>query len=151
MEHIFQQLSLVLKSLGTVSNTHLRLVVVELLYCQGFSKGVGQVLLFIDLLKVNVTSIHDLPDQVEAMQNVLHPLVCFEFLRLSYGTSAVTIEQDRTIEGGCYFELDDEFSQPPAFFAASDAAMYSASQTEFATVCCLELFQQIAPPFRVKI
>ena len=64
--HIFQQLPLVLKPLGTVSNTHLRLVVVELLYRQGFSEGVGQVFLSIDLLKVDVTSIHDLPDQVEA-------------------------------------------------------------------------------------
>ena len=39
--HISQQLPLVLKPLGTVSNTHLRLVVVELLYRQGFSEGVG--------------------------------------------------------------------------------------------------------------
>ena len=39
--HIFQQLPLVLKPLGIVSNTHLQLVVVELLYCQGFSEGVG--------------------------------------------------------------------------------------------------------------
>ena len=69
--HIFQQLPLVLKPLSTVSNTHLRLVVVELLYRQGFSEGVSQVLLSVDLLKIDVTSIHDLSDQVEAMQDVL--------------------------------------------------------------------------------
>ena len=89
MGHIFQQLPLILKPLGTVSNTHLRLVVVELLYRQGFSEGVGQILLSVDLLKVDITSIHDLLDQVKAVQNILHLLVCFGFLRLSYGTSAV--------------------------------------------------------------
>src|SRR6266542_1070967 len=33
-------------------------------------------------------------------------------------------------------------------FAASEAAIYSASVVESATVDCLELFQQIAPPLR---
>ena len=84
-------------------------MIVELLYRQDFSEGVGQVLLSVDLLKVDVTLIHDLPDQVEATQNVLRPLVCFGFLCLSYGTSAITVEQDWTIEGGCYSELDDEY------------------------------------------
>ena len=60
-------------------------------------------------MKVDVTSIHDLSDQVEAAQDVLRPLMCFGFLHLSYGTSAVAVEQDRTIEGGCYSELDDRF------------------------------------------
>ena len=115
LRHIFQQLPLVVKSLGTVSNTHLRLVVVELLYRQDFSEGVSQVLLSIDLLKVDVTSIHDFSDQVEAMQNVLRLLVCFGFFRLSYGTSAVAVEQDWTIEGGCYSELSDEFCQPHSY------------------------------------
>ena len=109
--HIFQQLPLVLKPLGIVSNIHLRLVVVELLYLQGFNEGVGQVLLSVDLLKVDITSIHDLPDQVEAAQDVLRLLMCFRFLRLSYGTSVVIVEQDRTIEGGCYSELDDELDR----------------------------------------
>ena len=83
-------------------------MVVELLYCQGFSERVGQILLSIDLLKVDIISIHDLSDQMEAMQNVLRPLVCFGFLHLSYGTSAVAVKQDQTIERGCYSELDDE-------------------------------------------
>ena len=69
--YIFQQLSLVLKSLGTVSNTHLRLVIVKLFYCQGFSEAVGQVLLFVDLLKVDVTSFHDLSCKVIAAQDML--------------------------------------------------------------------------------
>ena len=37
-----------------------------------------------------------------------------------------------------------------ASLAASLTAMYSASVVESATVYCLELFQLIAPPFRVK-
>ena len=74
-----------------ISNSHLRLVVVELLYYQGFSERGGQVLLFVDLLKIDVTSIHNLSDQVEATQNVLRLLVCFGFLHLSYGTSAVIV------------------------------------------------------------
>ena len=126
-------------------------MVVELLYCQSFSEGVGQVLLSIDLLKVDVTSIHDLPDQVEATQDVLRPLMCFGFLCLSYGTNAVAVEQDRTIEGGATLSSLMNFLSHTTFLTASDAAMYSASQTESATVRCLELFQQMAPPFRVKI
>jgi hypothetical protein len=35
-----------------------------------------------------------------------------------------------------------------SYFAASNAAMYSASIVESATVSCLELFQLTAPPFR---
>src|SRR5664279_976588 len=35
-------------------------------------------------------------------------------------------------------------------FAASEAAMYSASVVESATVSCLELFQLTAPPFKVN-
>ena len=66
MRHIFQQLPLILKPLGIVFNTHLQLVVVELLYRQGFSEEVGQVLLSVDLLKIDITLIHDLPDKVEA-------------------------------------------------------------------------------------
>ena len=60
-------LPLGLKSIGTVSNIHLRLEVVELVHRNGFSEWVSQVLLSVDLLKVDVTSIHDLLDQVEAV------------------------------------------------------------------------------------
>ena len=34
--------------------------------------------------------------------------------------------------------------------AASDTARHSASLTESTTIACLELFQQITPPFRVN-
>jgi hypothetical protein len=43
----------------------------------------------------------------------------------------------------------DAFGNTPSF-AASEAAMYSASVVESATVSCLELFQLTAPPFNVN-
>ena len=71
--HYSQQSPTCLKPIGAVSNTHLRLVVIELLHRNGFSEWVGQVLLPVDLLKVDVTSIHDLPDEMVAVQNMLRP------------------------------------------------------------------------------
>ena len=106
--HYSQQSSLGLKPIGAVSNTHLRLVVIELLHHNGFSEWVSQVLLFVDLLKIGVTSIHNFPDEMVAAQNMLRPLVCLWFLRLSNGSRAVTLEQNWTNKGGCYSELDDE-------------------------------------------
>ena len=63
---ILNNLSLGLKPIGAVSNTHLRLVVVELLHCNGFSEWVSQVLLPVDLLKIDVTSIYNFPDEMVA-------------------------------------------------------------------------------------
>ncbi|MFS7898947.1 hypothetical protein Hanom_Chr00s036088g01772331 [Helianthus anomalus] len=37
-----------------------------------------------------------------------------------------------------------------ASLAASEAAIYSDSVVDWATTLCLELFQVIAPPFKVK-
>ncbi|KAJ9566994.1 hypothetical protein OSB04_002960 [Centaurea solstitialis] len=45
---------------------------------------------------------------------------------------------------------DRKFLSQTASFAASDAAMYSASVVESAIVSCFELFHEIAPPFMVK-
>ena len=60
-------LPLGLKPIGAVSNTHLRLVVVELLHRNGFSEWVGQVFLPVNLLKDDVTSIHDFSDEMVAV------------------------------------------------------------------------------------
>ena len=87
-------LSLGLKPIGAVSNTHLRLVVVELLHRNGFSEWVSQVLLPVDLLKIDVTSIHNFSDEMVAAQNMLRLLVCLWFLHLSNGSRAVTVEQN---------------------------------------------------------
>ena len=42
-------------------------MIFELFDTEGFSKWVGQILFFVDLRKLDVTSIHDLSDQVVAM------------------------------------------------------------------------------------
>ena len=75
-----------------VSYTHLPTVVIKFFDTEGFSEGVSQILLSIDLLKVDVTSINDLSYKVIAMQNVLGPMVRLWFLGLSYGSCAVTIQ-----------------------------------------------------------
>ena len=111
-------LPLGLKPIGVVSNTHLRLEVVELLHRNGFSEWVSQILLSVDLLKVDVTSIHDFSDAMVAAQNMLRPLVCLWFLRLSNGSRAITVEQNWTNKGGSYSELGDEFLQPHRFFGS---------------------------------
>ena len=116
--HISQQLPLGLKPISTVSYTHLQFTIIELGYRYGLGHGVGYVLLSIDLLKVDVTSIHNFLDEMVAVQNMLRPLVCFGFLRLSNGFRAITIEQNWTNKGGCYSELGDEFSQPHRFFGS---------------------------------
>ena len=116
--HYSQHFPLGLKPIGAVSNTHLRLEVVELLHRNGFSEWVGQVLLFIDLLKVDVTSIHDFLDEMVTMQNMLCPLLCLQFLCLSNGSKAVTVEQNWTNKEGCYSELSDEFPQSHHFFGS---------------------------------
>ena len=46
-------------------------MIIELLDSKDFSKWVGQVLLSVDLLKVDVTLIYDLLDKVVAVQNML--------------------------------------------------------------------------------
>ena len=116
--HYSQQSPTWPKANRAVSNTHLRLVVVELLHRNGFSEWVSQVLLPIDLLKIDVTSIHNFPDEMVAAQNMLRPLVCLRFLRLSNGSRVVTREQNWTNKGECYSELDDEFSQSHHFFGS---------------------------------
>ena len=102
---ISNNLPLGLKPIGAVSSTHLRLVVIELLHRKSFSEWVGQILLSVDLLKVDVTSIHNFSDEMVAVQNMLHPLVCLRFLRLSNGSRAVTVEQNWTNKRGCLLLL----------------------------------------------
>ena len=69
----------------------------------------------IDLLKLNVISIHDLSDKVVAMQNMFGALMGFWLFDLSNGSSAIVVEQYRTINGGCHFELIDKLSKPYSF------------------------------------
>ena len=69
--HIFQQLLLGLELIGIVSNTHLSFVFIELFDFESFSKWVGQIFLFVDLLKVDITSFHNLSYKVIAVQDML--------------------------------------------------------------------------------
>ena len=80
-----------------VSYTHLPTVVVELFDTEGFSEGVSQILLSVNLLKINVTSINDLSHKVKAVQNVFGPMVRLWLLSLSNGSCVVTIQKHRTI------------------------------------------------------
>ena len=112
---IFNKLSLGLKSIGTVSYTHLRLVIIELLDFESSSKWIGLVLIFIDLLNVDVTSIHNLSDKIIAIQNILDTLMGLQLLGLSNGYSTVTVQQDRAINRECHSELVNKLSQPHSF------------------------------------
>ena len=91
-------------------------MVVELLHRNGFSEWIDQVLLSVDLQKVDVTSIHNFLDEMVAAQNMLRPLVCLRLLHLSNGSRAITVKQNWTNKGGCYSKLGDELSQPHHFF-----------------------------------
>ena len=50
-------------------------MIFELLNTEDFNKWVSQILLSIDLLKLDVISIHDLPDQVVVAQYMLGALM----------------------------------------------------------------------------
>ena len=67
-------------------------MIFELLDSKGISEWVDLVLFFINLLKIDVTSINDLSNKMIAMQNMFGSLMGLEFLYLSYGSSAVTIQ-----------------------------------------------------------
>ena len=90
-------------------------MIIELFDFNGFGKWVGQILLSVDLLKVDITSIHDFSDKVVAAQNMLGALLELRLLGLSYGSGAVTVQQNRTINRGCHSELTDELPQPHNF------------------------------------
>ena len=68
LEHNFQQLPLELKPIKLVSNTHLSFVIIELFKFDCSNQWVSQVLLLIDLPKVDFISI--LSNKVIAMQKL---------------------------------------------------------------------------------
>ena len=55
--HIFQQLLLGLKPIRSISNIHLPFEIIELIKSDCSSQWIGQVLLSVDLSKINFTSI----------------------------------------------------------------------------------------------
>ena len=89
---IFQQLSLWLKPIRSVSITHLSFVIIELFRSDCSSQWIGQVVLSIDLFKVDFISI--LSNKVIAIQKVFDSQMEHQFFSLSYGSSsAVNIEE----------------------------------------------------------
>ena len=83
-------------------------MVVELFYRQDFSEGVGQVLLSVDLLKVDVTSFHDLSYEVVAAQDMLGSVMRLWLFRLGNRSSAVTVHWDGTLQGRYHSQLAQE-------------------------------------------
>ena len=66
-------------------------MIIELLDFESFSKWVGQILPPVDLLKVNIISIHDLLDKVIMVQNMFGALMGSRLLSLSNGSSIVAV------------------------------------------------------------
>ena len=102
----------------SISYTHLSLTINEPFDLESVSEGVDYVLLSINLLKLDVTSIHDLTYKVIAMQNMLGALVWLCSFRLSYGSSAVIIQQNRSINREYNSKLSDELPQSHHFFCS---------------------------------
>ena len=87
------------------------------------------------------------PDGIEASLDVLGPLVKSGFLCQSNCTSIVTEDLHGPDALGMTPRSEmNSFIQTPSF-AASEAAMYSASHVDPAMTLCLELHQLRAPPF----
>ncbi|KAK8685909.1 hypothetical protein V6N13_124941 [Hibiscus sabdariffa] len=107
-------------------------------------QGISDVVIRMNFAYLHISSVYDLSYEVEAPKNVFGSLMRFGFLCLRNGSIVITIEL-QSIRYACY-----ELLIQTASFAASLAAMYSASVVESTTVSCFELFQLIAPPFRRK-
>ena len=91
MGHNSQQLSLGLKPIRIVSNTHSPFTKVKLFDSEGFGKSFGHIFFSIDLHKIDVASLHDLLDEVVASQNVLGAMMSSRLFRLSNGASTVIV------------------------------------------------------------
>ena len=89
MGYNFQQLSLILKPIKIVSNTHFPFTIVKLFDSEGFSESVDQILLFIDLYKIDVASFHDLSYDMVVPQNVLGVVIRPRLLSLSNGSNII--------------------------------------------------------------
>ena len=85
-------------------------MIIKFFDLKSFSEGVGYVLLSIDLLKFDITSIYDLSYKVITMQNMFGMLVWLWFFYLGYGSSVVTIQQSRTIKARYHSKFADELS-----------------------------------------
>ena len=89
---------------------------------------------------LDLTTIDELSNEMKSPHNVFAFLVISWLLGLRNGSIAVTVEIQRARAIREHTKLNKELPYPNPSFAASEAAMYSASVVESATVSCLELF-----------
>ena len=102
------------------------------------------------LANLYVSHLDLIPDGVETSLDVLGSLLKSGFLCQGNCTSIVTKKFHWTDALGMTTRSDmNSFIQTP-MFAASEAAMYSASHVDPATTLYLELHQLTAPPFNVN-
>ena len=98
---------------------------------------------------IYVSILNIIPDGVETALDVLGLLVKPGLLGNSNSTSVVTEESHRARRLGMTpRSVMNSFTQI-ASYAASEAAMYSASHVDPATTLCLQLHQPTAPPFKI--
>ena len=98
---------------------------------------------------LDLTTIDELSNEMKSPHNVFALLVIPWLLGLRNSSTVVTVEIQRARGIREHNKLNKELIQTP-YFAASEAAMYSASIVESTNVSCLELFQLTAPPFTLN-
>ena len=100
---------------------------------------------------LHVSLLEKISDGVEASLDVFGLFVKSGFLQQGNCSSIVTKDFIGPDAQGITPRSDmNTFIQTPSF-AASEAAMYSASHVDPATTLCLELHQLTAPPFNVNM
>ena len=83
---------------------------------------------------LDVSPIDELSNEMKSPHNVFTLLVIPWFLGLRNGSTVVTVEIQRARAIREHTKLNKELPYPNSSFAASEAAMYSASVVESATV-----------------
>ena len=99
---------------------------------------------------LDLTLIDELSNEMKSPHNMFALLVIHWLLSLRNGSTVVSVEIQRARGIREHTKLNKELLIQTPSFAASEAAMYSASIVESATVSCLELFQLTAPPFTLN-
>ena len=94
---------------------------------------------------LDLTTIDELSNEIKLPHNVFALLLIPWLLGLRNSSTVVTVEIQRARGIREHNKLNKELPYPN-----TEAAMYSASVVESATVSCLELFQLTAQPFTLN-
>src|SRR3954465_9906478 len=113
------------------------------------SQGVCYIQIRMYLANLYVSHLDQVPDGIEASLDVLCSLVMDSFAKAISPVLSQKIFIGPDALGMTPRSDMNSFIQTPSF-AASEAAMYSASHVDPATTLCLELHQLTAPPFNVN-